>query len=111
MIEVISSGESHGKGLIGIIKGIPQGLKVDETFINEMLSLRQKGYGRGKRMQIEKDKINGKNTCLDSNDLWGRCFEPVPRSCFVCKYKDGLCLSQHQYFYRFVNTGFGYENQ
>ncbi len=58
MIEVISSGESHGKGLIGIIKGIPQGLKVDETFINEMLSLRQKGYGRGKRMQIEKDKIN-----------------------------------------------------
>ena len=58
MIEVISSGESHGKSLIGIIKGIPQGLMIDKAFINKMLSLRQRGYGRGKRMQIEKDRIN-----------------------------------------------------
>ncbi len=57
MIEYITAGESHGKGMIIVIKGIPSNLEVDENFINNELSRRQKGYGRGKRMKIETDKI------------------------------------------------------
>jgi chorismate synthase len=51
-----TAGESHGKGLIGIIEGLPSGLTVSEQAIQHELKRRQKGYGRGERIkQIEKD--------------------------------------------------------
>ncbi len=56
MIEYITSGESHGKGMTVTIKGIPSNLKIDETYINRELSRRQGGYGRGARMKIESDR-------------------------------------------------------
>lgn len=57
MLRFFTSGESHGKGLITIIEGLPAGLQVDEEFINKELARRQKGYGRGGRMQIESDEV------------------------------------------------------
>ena len=54
-IQFLTAGESHGKGLLGIIEGLPAGLEIDESFIAKQLIRRQQGYGRGKRMQIEKD--------------------------------------------------------
>ena len=54
-INFLTSGESHGKALVGIIEGIPAGLKIDEQYIFKELKRRQAGYGRGKRMQIETD--------------------------------------------------------
>ena len=51
----LTSGESHGKGLLGIIDGVPYGLELTEDYIRYHLSRRQKGYGRGGRMKIEKD--------------------------------------------------------
>ena len=53
-----TAGESHGKALVSIIEGIPRGLKLDIKFINDELKRRMKGFGRGKRMGIEKDKVN-----------------------------------------------------
>ena len=52
-----TSGESHGKGLVAIIEGLPAGLPVDLAFINQQLWRRQQGYGRGGRMKIEKDEV------------------------------------------------------
>jgi chorismate synthase len=52
----ITAGESHGKGLIAIIEGLPAGLPVDPAFINRELWRRQQGYGRGGRMKIESDE-------------------------------------------------------
>ena len=52
----LDAGESHGKGLTAIIEGLPSGLKIDLDKINDELSRRQKGYGRGGRMKIETDK-------------------------------------------------------
>ncbi len=57
MIRWLTSGESHGKGLSVIIEGLPAGIPVDVEFINDELLRRQKGYGRGKRMTIEKDRV------------------------------------------------------
>ena len=54
-INYLTAGESHGRGLLGIIEGIPSNLEIDENFIKEQLSRRQKGYGRGSRMKIESD--------------------------------------------------------
>ncbi len=57
MIKYTSAGDSHGEALVGILENVPAHIAVDIKRINAMLSLRQRGYGRGKRMQIEKDKV------------------------------------------------------
>ena len=54
-IQYLTAGESHGKGLLGIINGIPANLEINEAYIRSQLSRRQKGHGRGKRMKIETD--------------------------------------------------------
>lgn len=53
----LTAGESHGQCLTTIIEGLPAGLPIDIDGINEELARRQLGYGRGGRMQIEKDKV------------------------------------------------------
>lgn len=51
----ITAGESHGPQLTTIIEGLPAGMPLTAEDINKHLARRQKGYGRGRRMQIEKD--------------------------------------------------------
>jgi chorismate synthase len=53
----VTSGESHGKGLIVTVQGLPAGLPVDADQINYQLRRRQQGYGRGGRMKIEQDEV------------------------------------------------------
>jgi len=55
-MRILTAGESHGKGLVAIIEGMPAGLTVKVDFINAELKRRQMGFGRGKRMQIENDR-------------------------------------------------------
>lgn len=55
-LRYLTAGESHGKGLLGIIEGIPASLEIDEDYIAYHLSRRQKGHGRSDRMKIEKDR-------------------------------------------------------
>jgi len=54
-LEYITAGESHGPQLTAIIRGIPAGLFIAPDDINSDLHRRQLGYGRGPRMNIEKD--------------------------------------------------------
>lgn len=54
-LRLLTAGESHGKGLTVIIEGFPAGLALSEEFLRADLARRQKGYGRGGRMQIEQD--------------------------------------------------------
>lgn len=54
-LRILTAGESHGKGLVGILEGLPAGLKLNREKIDEQLKRRQGGYGRGERMQIEFD--------------------------------------------------------
>jgi chorismate synthase len=58
MLRFLTAGESHGKALLGILEGMPAGLKIDKSLIDKELARRQQGYGRGGRMQIEKDKVD-----------------------------------------------------
>ncbi|MCM8778588.1 MAG: chorismate synthase [Candidatus Omnitrophica bacterium] len=57
MLRYLTAGESHGKGLVAILEGIPSGLRIIEAKINSELKRRKWGYGRGKRMEIEEDII------------------------------------------------------
>jgi chorismate synthase len=53
----LTAGESHGKKLTAIIEGVPARMPLLKKDIDESLLRRQKGYGRGRRMQIEKDLV------------------------------------------------------
>ncbi len=55
MLRFLTAGESHGKGLVVILEGMPAGLRLDLEAITEQLRRRQGGYGRGRRMSIETD--------------------------------------------------------
>ena len=52
-----TAGESHGRGLVAILEGIPAGLPLAADGVNAELKRRMGGYGRGARMKIEADQI------------------------------------------------------
>src|SRR5581483_3386353 len=56
-IRFTTAGESHGQALISILEGMPAGLPLLAADIDTQLARRQQGYGRGRRMQIEKDTV------------------------------------------------------
>ena len=52
-----TAGESHGRGLVAILEGMPAGVPVSAARVNAELKRRMGGYGRGARMKIESDQI------------------------------------------------------
>ena len=56
-LRLLTAGESHGPGLIGVLEGLPAGMRVSTRLVDRDLKRRQHGYGSGKRMQIERDHV------------------------------------------------------
>jgi chorismate synthase len=57
MLRFFTAGESHGPELAAMVEGFPAGFDIDVAKINADLARRQKGYGRGSRMAIERDEV------------------------------------------------------
>ncbi|HKD67501.1 MAG TPA: chorismate synthase [Candidatus Binataceae bacterium] len=57
MMRFLTAGESHGPQLTTVLEGMPAGFDIDPAKINRDLARRQKGYGRGGRMAIERDEV------------------------------------------------------
>jgi len=57
MFRYLTAGESHGRGLVAILDGVPAGLPVSAAAINADLARRQAGHGRGGRQRIERDEV------------------------------------------------------
>ena len=57
MLRFTTAGESHGPGLVCILEGVPAGVPLVAADIDAELARRQQGYGRGRRMQIERDEV------------------------------------------------------
>jgi chorismate synthase len=55
-MRLITSGESHGPSLVAILEGLPAGLPLQPEVINLQLERRQRGYGAGPRMKLERDE-------------------------------------------------------
>jgi chorismate synthase len=55
MLRFSTAGESHGESLVAMVSGLPAGVPVDQALLDRELWRRQKGYGRGGRMRIERD--------------------------------------------------------
>lgn len=56
-LRFLTAGESHGPSLTAILDGIPARLPLTASIIDPELARRQKGYGSGGRMKIEKDTV------------------------------------------------------
>ena len=57
MLRWLTSGESHGEALIGILEGMPAGVTVRSSDVQAALARRRLGYGRGARMKFEQDEV------------------------------------------------------
>jgi chorismate synthase len=57
MLHFTTAGESHGPALVSVLEGMPAGLPLLAEHVDVELSRRQQGYGRGRRMQIERDTV------------------------------------------------------
>jgi chorismate synthase len=56
-MRLTTSGESHGPALVAVLEGLPAGLPLKPEIINIELARRQKGYGSGPRMKLERDEV------------------------------------------------------
>ncbi len=57
MLRYLTAGESHGKGLVVVVEGLPAGLAVTVEDVQAELARRRLGYGRGPRMRFEADEV------------------------------------------------------
>ncbi len=57
MLRWLTSGESHGPALVGILDGLPAGVAVQTSDVQAALARRRLGYGRGARMKFEQDEV------------------------------------------------------
>ncbi|HUX71559.1 MAG TPA: chorismate synthase [Cellulomonadaceae bacterium] len=57
MLRWLTSGESHGEALVGILEGLPAGVEVGTADVRAALARRRLGYGRGARMAFEQDEV------------------------------------------------------
>ncbi|HAK55350.1 MAG: chorismate synthase [Vicinamibacterales bacterium] len=71
MLRFLTAGESHGRGLVVILEGVPAGLALDFDAITAQMRRRQGGYGRGRRMAIESDRAAILSGVRDGQTLGG----------------------------------------
>jgi len=57
MLRFLTAGESHGRGLVVVVEGLPAGLPVTIEEIQGELARRRLGFGRGPRMRLEQDEL------------------------------------------------------
>ncbi|HEU4395243.1 MAG TPA: chorismate synthase, partial [Planctomycetota bacterium] len=57
VLRLATAGESHGPAVAAVLEGVPAGLPFDAAAVDAMLARRQRGHGRGARMQIERDRV------------------------------------------------------
>ena len=63
----LTAGESHGEALTAVVDGVPAGVPLTEGDLDADLARRQRGYGRGGRMKIERDRAH-----ISSGVRWGQ---------------------------------------
>lgn len=56
-LTVQTAGESHGRGMVATLTGVPAGVPFDVPFIDDFLARRQRGPGRSSRQRLEHDRV------------------------------------------------------
>ena len=64
-LRYLTAGESHGPVLVTVLEGMPAGLSLSVEAINQELARRQRGYGAGPRMKLERDQVQVLSGVMD----------------------------------------------
>ena len=57
MLRWLTAGESHGPALVGVLEGLPAGVRLTSDDVRSALERRRLGHGRGARMKFEQDAV------------------------------------------------------
>ena len=57
MVRWLTAGESHGPALMGVVEGVPAGVRLTTDDVADELARRRLGHGRGARMAFERDEV------------------------------------------------------
>ena len=88
MLRLLTAGESHGPGLVGILEGLPAGVPVSLAAVAGELARRRHGYGRGGRQRFEADAFEVMTGVRHGRSLGSPIALTIPNVEFAQKYRE-----------------------
>jgi len=68
-LRFLTAGESHGPAMLAILEGMPAGLPLSAEPIDRELARRQRGFGAGPRMKLERDRVRILSGVMDGTTI------------------------------------------
>ena len=88
MLRLLTAGESHGKGLVAVIEGLPAGIEVTPDGLADELARRRHGHGRGGRQRLERDRFDILAGVRHGRTLGSPVAITIPNEEFESKYRE-----------------------
>ena len=88
MLRLLTAGESHGKGLVAILEGLPAGVPVAPEALASELARRRQGHGRGGRQRLERDRFEILAGVRHGRTLGSPVAVTIPNEEFDAKYRE-----------------------
>jgi chorismate synthase len=88
MLRMLTAGESHGKGLAGVLEGLPAGVPISPKEVAAELARRRHGYGRGGRQKLETDRFEILSGVRHGRTLGSPIAITIPNAEFERTYRD-----------------------
>lgn len=88
MLRLLTAGESHGKGLVAILEGLPAGVPVAPEALAAELARRRHGHGRGGRQRLERDRFDILAGVRHGRTLGSPVAVTIPNEEFDAKYRE-----------------------
>jgi chorismate synthase len=88
MLRLLTAGESHGKGLVGVLEGLPAGVPVSPKEVADELARRRHGYGRSGRQKLEADAFEIMSGVRHGRSLGSPISVTIANAEWEAKYRD-----------------------
>ncbi|MGH7359842.1 MAG: chorismate synthase [Candidatus Rokuibacteriota bacterium] len=88
MLRLLTAGESHGRGLVGILEGLPAGVPVSPKEIADEMARRRAGYGRSGRQKLEGDPVRVMSGVRHGRTLGSPVALTIDNAEWETKYRD-----------------------
>jgi chorismate synthase len=92
MLRLLTAGESHGRGLVAVLEGLPAGVAVSPKVIADELARRRHGYGRGGRQRFEADAFEILSGVRHGATLGSPIAVTIPNVEWEDKYRDLMAV-------------------
>jgi chorismate synthase len=92
MLRMLTAGESHGKGLAGVLEGLPAGVPVSSKAVAEELARRRRGHGRGGRQRLETDRVEILSGVRFGRTIGSPIAVTIPNVEFEQTYRDLMAI-------------------